>query len=73
MLVKNAPKSGISSVLPFPILYYNFNVNIASVKRSRGFTQYLLDFKTVPTGGIAVSDEKVFDILRKTDVIWTSK
>ena len=44
MLVKNAPKSGISSVLPFPVLCYNFNVNIASGKRSRGFTRYFLDF-----------------------------
>jgi len=69
MLVKNAPKSGISSVLPFPILYYNFSVNIASGKRSQGFTRYFLDFKTAPTGRIAASGKKVFDILRKTDII----
>jgi hypothetical protein len=40
MLVKNAPKSGIPSVLPFPILYYNFSVNIASGKRSQSFPRH---------------------------------
>ena len=39
MLVKNAPKSGISSVLPFPVLYYNFSVNIAS---GSGLTNFSL-------------------------------
>ena len=39
MLVKNALKSGISSVLLFPVLYYNFRVNLAS---GSGLTNFSL-------------------------------